>query len=67
MTYFKTYCKAYFKKFQVIFHDKQTSPSSSLTLVEFETYYIKQNPPLFSGNKICNGPATWSILTSHYV
>jgi hypothetical protein len=37
-----------------------------LKLINFETYYIKSNPPLFSANKVCNGPATWSILTSHY-
>jgi len=37
-----------------------------LKLINFETYYIKSNPPLFSANKVCNGPTTWSILTSHY-
>ena len=46
-------------------HDKQTPPSSSLKLVGFETSFIKANPPIFSANKICNGPATWPILTSH--
>ena len=29
------------------FHDMQTPPSSCLKLVEFETYYIEPNPPLF--------------------
>ena len=39
----------------------------SLKLIEFEIYCIKPNPPLFfPANTICNGPATWSILTSHY-
>ena len=34
-------------KFQLIFEDKQTPPSSSLKLVEFGTYYNIPNPPLF--------------------
>ena len=34
-------------RFQNKFHDIQTPPSSSLILVEFETYYIKPNSPLF--------------------
>ena len=46
------------------FQDIQTPPSSSLKLIEFKTYYIKPNPTLFSANKICNGPATWSIFTA---
>ena len=25
----------------------QTTPSNSLKLIEFETYYIKSNPPLY--------------------
>ena len=33
-------------KFQGKSHDRQTPPSSSLKLVDFETYYIKPNPPL---------------------
>ena len=32
---------------QGIFQDKQSPPSDSLKLLEFETYYIKPNPPLF--------------------
>ena len=48
------------------FQDWQIPPSSSLKLVEFETKYIKPNHPSSYANKICNGPATWSILTSHY-
>ena len=57
------------KKSQYIFQDNQTPPSSSLKFVEFETCYIILNQilPSFSANNICNGPATWSILTSHYV
>jgi hypothetical protein len=27
---------------------------------------LNQILPSFSANKVCNGPATWSILTSHY-
>ena len=27
---------------------------------------LNQIIPSFSANNICNGPATWSILTSHY-
>ena len=38
-----------------IFLDWQTPQSSSLKLVEFETYYINQILPAFSANKICNG------------
>ena len=53
-------------RFHDRFQDIQTPPSNSTKLIEFETYYIKPNPPLFSVNKICNDPATWSILTSHY-
>ena len=34
-------------KFQGIFQDWQTPPSSSFKLVEFETYYIEPNLPLF--------------------
>ena len=34
-------------RFQDRFHDKQTPPNNSLKLVEFETYCIKPNPPLF--------------------
>ena len=37
----------YHNIFQYRFPDRQTLPSSSLKLVEFETYYIKPNPPLF--------------------
>ena len=42
-------------------------PSNHLELIEFETYHIKLNPPFFPVNKTCNGPTTWSILTSDYV
>ena len=48
------------------FHDRQTSPSSSLKLVEFETYYIKPNRPLLFRQQNMQGPTTWSILTSQY-
>ena len=34
-------------RFQNRFQDWQILPSSSLKLVEFETYYMKPNPPLF--------------------
>ena len=54
------------KKIHDKFQDTQTPPSSSLKFVEFETYYIEPNLSFFSANKICNGPATWSILTLHY-
>ena len=33
--------------FQYRFHDKQTPTINYLKLIEFETYYIKPNPPLF--------------------
>ena len=33
--------------FQDRFQDRQTPPSISLKLIEFEKYYIKPNPPLF--------------------
>ena len=35
-------------KMKGIFHDKQTPPSDSLNLIEFETCYIAPDPPLFS-------------------
>ena len=34
-------------RFHNRFQDIQTPPRSSLKLVEFETYYIEPNPPLF--------------------
>ena len=51
-------------RFHDIFHDKQTPPSSSLELVEFETYYIKLNPPLF----FCQQNMQWSrnMVHSHF-
>ena len=33
--------------FQNRFQERQTPPSNSLKLIEFETYYIKPNPSLF--------------------
>ena len=38
--------------FQYRFHVWQTPPSSSLKLVEFDTYYIKPNPPLCFCNMV---------------
>ena len=35
-----------YNRFYNRFHDRQTPPSSSLKLVDFETYCIKPNPPL---------------------
>ena len=34
-------------RFHDKFHDRQTPPNRSLEWVEFETYYIQPNPPLF--------------------
>ena len=45
------------------FQYRQTPSSNYLKVIEFETCYIKPNPPFFSANKICNGPTTWSIHT----
>ena len=45
MTNCKTDCRAYSKIY--ISQDRLTPPSSSLKLIEFETYCIKPNPPLF--------------------
>ena len=37
----------FYNRVQDIVRDRQTPPSSYLKLVEFETYYIQPNPPLF--------------------
>ena len=50
-------------KFQYRFQDRQATPSISLKLRHI---ILNQILTPFSANKICNGPATWSILTSHY-
>ena len=42
----------------------QTPPSSSLKLVEFETYYIEPNPPLFSRQQ--NMKWFRNIVHSHF-
>jgi hypothetical protein len=67
---FQERLQSIFQKFHDRFHDRlqdwQTPPNNSLKLVNFKTYYTKSNLPSFSANKVCNGPATWSILTSHY-
>ena len=42
------------------FHDRQTQPNSSLILVEFETYYIKTNPPLIFP------PTKYAMVLSHF-
>jgi hypothetical protein len=34
------------------FQYKQRSPSNYLKFIEFDTYYVKPIPPLFSANKI---------------
>ena len=38
-------------KFQSRVQDKQTPLGNYLKLIEFETYYFKPNPPLFSGQQ----------------
>ena len=48
-------------RFQNRFHDSQTPPSSSLKLVDFETYYIEPNPPLF----FCQQNMQWSRNMVH--
>ena len=44
MTYFTTNCMANFKTNSL---DRWTPPSISLKLIDFETYHMKPNPPLF--------------------
>jgi hypothetical protein len=53
-------------RFQDRFEDKQTPPSNSLKLIEFETMYIKTtSSPPFPPTKYAM-VATRSILTSNY-
>ena len=51
-------------RFQNKFHDKQTPPSSSFKLIEFETYYIKPNPHLFSRQQ--NMQWSCNMFHSHF-
>ena len=58
-------CSAYFKiDLKDRFQDKQTPPSSPLKLVEFETYCIQPNPPLFFRQQNMQWPR--NMVHSHF-
>ena len=61
MTYFQDRLRNIFHD---RFQDRQAPPSNYLKLLEFETCYIKPNPPLFSTNKIYSGHA--HMVHSHF-
>ena len=46
--------------------DKHHQVVILLTWYNLRHIILNQILPSFSANKICNGPATWFILTSHY-
>jgi hypothetical protein len=50
--------------FQYRFQDIQTPPSNSLNLIEFDTYYIQPNSPLFFGQQ--NMQRSRNMVHSHF-
>jgi hypothetical protein len=59
MTYFMTY-------FMIDSRINKHHQIILLKLKFFKHIILNQILPIFSTNKVWNGPATWSILTSHY-
>ena len=51
-------------RFHNRFQDKQTTPNNSLKLIDFETYYINPNPPLFSRQQ--NMQWSCNMVDSHF-